>query len=127
MKIIIQYYERKNSMIGKYELSQGALEARRAYYRSRKTSHPESKELHRKYSLHVWENKAKALHGKNYVPALPGEEISRQAAQIRRDYQRDYRKKNAESVRRYQRDYRKKHPEKMKQYVRDYWERKAAT
>lgn len=114
-------------MIGKYEMSQGALEARRAYYRKRVTTKPRPKEVHRRYSLNVWENKAKALYGKNYVPAAPGKDISEQAAKLRREYQRNYRKNNAEKIRQYQSDYRKNHPEKVKQYVRDYWERKANT
>lgn len=46
------------------------------------------------YKVERWENKAKRLYGDKYVPAKKGEVISAQALQLRKDYEREYRKKH---------------------------------
>lgn len=52
--------------------------------------------------------------------------MSLEAIERRREYQRNYRERNRESILAYQRDYYKKHPEKRKEYNNRYWEKQAA-
>lgn len=48
------------------------------------------------YKIERWENKAKKLYGKDYTPPKANETISAQALQLRRDYERQYRKTHRE-------------------------------
>ena len=61
------------------------------------------------YNVERWENKAKKTYGKNYIPAREGEVISLQAVELRRKYQREYRKT---------------HPEMYKRATAAFWERR---
>ncbi len=47
------------------------------------------------------------------------------ADELRRDYKRDWRRKNAERVRAYQRDWDRKHPGKRQEYAARYWQKKS--
>lgn len=75
------------------KMSKGAIIAKRHYY-----------------NVERWENKAKKTYGKNYIPPRPNEDISIQALELRRKYQREYRKT---------------HPDMFKRANRNFWERKA--
>lgn len=111
--------------MNKLVLSKEAAATRNAYYRERgKKTSPEKT---RQYNVAKWENAARKFYGKNYCPPLPDEEMSEQALEMRRRYQRHYRKTHAEACRKYQSNYRKKHPEKVRQYYVTYWERKSRT
>lgn len=66
---------------------------------------------HEYYNVTRWENKAKKLYGKDYVPAKPGEKISEQALMLRRQAARDYHRT---------------HPEVYKRAQCKYWEKKAS-
>lgn len=48
-----------------------------------------------------------------------------EAKQARKDYQREYKRKNAERINEYNRNWRKAHPEKTKQYNANYWNKRA--
>ncbi len=52
-------------------------------------------------------------------------QLSEQAKEARRAYQREWREKNKEHIRAYHKDWRAKNPEKWKQTQANYWERKA--
>ena len=52
-------------------------------------------------------------------------ELQELANEERRNYQRDWRKKNAEHLREYNRNYRKNNAEKLKQQRNECWKRKA--
>lgn len=65
---------------------------------------------HHYNNVERWENKAKKLYGKYYEPAKPGETISAQALDLRREDGRKNRKKYAEA---------------KKRACVEYWERKA--
>lgn len=43
------------------------------------------------------------------------------AAEARREYGREYRKRNKEKLDEYQRQWRKDHPDKVKEYAENYW------
>ena len=47
------------------------------------------------------------------------------AMQARREYIREWKKKNREHLQEYQRKWRKQNPEKVKQYADTYWAKKA--
>lgn len=47
------------------------------------------------------------------------------AKKARAEYQREYKRKNAERINAYNREWRKKHPEKTKQYNENYWIKRA--
>lgn len=48
------------------------------------------------------------------------------AKKARADYQREYKRKNAEKINAYNRAWRKANPEKVKEYNSNYWQKKAA-
>lgn len=52
-------------------------------------------------------------------------QLSEQAKEARRAYQREWRAKNKEHVRAYHKEWREKNPEKWEQAQANYWERKA--
>lgn len=52
--------------------------------------------------------------------------LSDSAKEARRNYEREYRKKNSEKLLEYHRNYEKNNPEKLKQYKINYWEKKAS-
>lgn len=52
-------------------------------------------------------------------------ELQELAKEERRNYQREWRKKNAEHLREYNKKYRKEHAEKLKQQRNECWKRKA--
>lgn len=88
-------------------LTNTATRCRREYYRKWRSINPEKEKL---IKLRYWEKKAKQLYGEDYVPPLPGEVISKQARDTRRNYFREYQKKNAEAI---------------KRNTANYWEKKA--
>ena len=49
-----------------------------------------------------------------------------EAANARREYMREYKKKNAKRINAYNRAWRKANPEKTKQYNINYWTKRAA-
>lgn len=51
--------------------------------------------------------------------------LSEKAVEARREYQRQYRKRNSEKILARQRKWRKENPEKAREYISRYWERKA--
>ena len=51
-------------------------------------------------------------------------ELSEEAKEARRTYQRNYKRANAEKVNAYQKNWRKANPDKVKAYQENYWERK---
>lgn len=116
--------------MSKLVLSEGAKAARADYYRKRYKRDPER---HRQAELKMWEKKARALYENEYIPPKKDGELSAQAAELRRQYNAAYRKKNRERLRAYRKEYMKtytaKHKEKLqanqKRYMHDYWERKA--
>ena len=48
-----------------------------------------------------------------------------EAKQARAEYQREYKRKNAEKINAYNRAWRKANPEKTRQYNQNYWQKKA--
>lgn len=52
-------------------------------------------------------------------------EMSPEAAEARRQYRRDYYRKNREKINAYQREYMRQHPEKRSAYQATYWDRLA--
>lgn len=104
------------------EMSEGAKEARREYYRERYKSAPGK---HKVYMCRVWEKKAAVFFGSLYVPPTREGVLSNQAAELRRRYYSEYRKTHDTKRTAYMREYRKSHREQVSQYNRDYWERKA--
>lgn len=52
-------------------------------------------------------------------------EMSPEAAEARRQYRRDYYRKNREKINAYQREYMRQHPEKRSGYQANYWERRS--
>lgn len=48
------------------------------------------------------------------------------ATEARKQYQREYRKKNRDKINAYRRDWNQKNPDRLKEYNRRYWERVAA-
>lgn len=107
-------------------MTEEAKEARRKYYRER---YKTDKAKHKIYVCHVWENKARKLYDKEYIPPVKEGVLSEQAAELRRQYYAEYRKKTGptQARRDYMKRYRAKNKEKITQYNKDYWERKAAT
>lgn len=116
--------------MSKLVLSDGAKAARADYYRKRYKRDPAK---HRQAELNMWEKKARALYENEYIPPKKDGELSAQAAELRRKYNAEYRKKNRDRIRAYRKEYMKtytaKHRdklrEKQKKYMHDYWERKA--
>jgi len=53
-------------------------------------------------------------------------QLSDEARQLKRVYQRQWRQKNSDHVNEYFRQWRRDNPDKIKKYNSDYWERKAA-
>lgn len=47
------------------------------------------------------------------------------ATEARRQYQKEYKRKNADKINEYQRKWRKANPEKVKAYEAKYWSKKA--
>lgn len=103
------------------ELTQGAKDARREYYRDRYKRDPDK---HKKYVCRMWERKAQQFFGALYVPPDREGELSAQAAELRRRYYSEYRKTHSTDRTEYMREYRNNHREKLTQYQHDYWERK---
>ena len=104
-------------------LSEGAREARKAYYRSRYKSAPEK---HKVYLYRMWEKKARALYGRDYKPPESEDVLSDQAAEVRRRYYSEYSKTHSTGSRKaYMKEYRRKNRDKLTRYQKDYWERKA--
>ena len=54
-----------------------------------------------------------------------GAEMSEEAIETRRTYQREYRRKNREKINDQQKNWRARNRDKIQQYNRKYWERKA--
>jgi hypothetical protein len=52
--------------------------------------------------------------------------MTENAANARREYMREYKRKNAKKINAYNRAWRKANPEKTKQYNANYWMKKAA-
>ena len=52
--------------------------------------------------------------------------MTEEAKQARKEYQREYKKKNAKAINAYNRAWRKAHPEKVKAYNSNYWNKKAS-
>lgn len=50
--------------------------------------------------------------------------LSEEAQAVKREYYREYRKKNRERLNEYLRQWRAAHSEKLRQYDQQYWERK---
>ena len=105
-------------------MTEAAKEARRKYYRGR---YKTDKEKHKIYVCHVWENKARKLYDKEYIPPVKEGVLSKQAAELRRQYYAAYRKKTGptQARREYMKRYREKNKDKISKYNQDYWERKA--
>jgi len=105
-------------------MTEKAKKARREYYRGRYKADPEK---HKLYVYNVWEKKARALYDKEYIPPVKPGVLSEQAAELRRRYYADYRKKNGynKTRREYMKKYRAKNKEKIAAYNQNYWERKA--
>lgn len=111
-------------------LSSKAKQARSVYYRERYRKDPAK---HKQYVCNMWEKKARALYENEYIPPKKEGELSAQAAELRRRYYAEYRKKNGDQIRtkhrEYMKDYSKKNRDKLRdkqaQYTHDYWERKA--
>ena len=111
------------------EYSVEAKKLRAEYYRARYARDPAKC---RRYQMNVWENKAKAIYGDDYIPPKDDEELSAQARLLRRNYFRKYRKAHEDEIREYMRKYQKEHKsnvsrEKHREYEHNYWERKART
>lgn len=53
-------------------------------------------------------------------------EMSKSAATARRDYYREYRKKNAEKLKNYKKTWNAENKDKIFEHQKRYWERKAA-
>lgn len=52
-------------------------------------------------------------------------DIKRMMEEVRRDYYKQYNKKNKERLKEYQKRWRTKNQEKVKQYEQNYWRNKA--
>lgn len=52
-------------------------------------------------------------------------EVAELAKELRNQYAREYRAKNAEHIRNYNREWHKKHPGKASEYYKRHWEKKA--
>ena len=67
------------------------------------------------------------LYDKEYIPPVKEGVLSKQAAELRRQYYAAYRKKTGptQARREYMKRYREKNKDKISKYNQDYWERKA--
>ena len=110
--------------MNEYTMSEDALKARREYLREYQKNyrkmHPDKykaskkpipTEKMRQYNRNKWENKARKVYGEAYVPPKPDEEYSPQAVTVRREYQKEYRRRC---------------PDVHKRAVVRYWEKKAS-
>lgn len=52
--------------------------------------------------------------------------MTEDAKQARREYQREYKRRNAERINAYNRAWRKANPDKTRKYNANYWSKKAA-
>ncbi len=52
-------------------------------------------------------------------------ETKKTAEELRRQYNREWRRRNAEQVRKYKREWLRKHPGKQAEYTARYWQKKA--
>lgn len=87
-------------------LSPEAAKTRREYYRKWRAN---NRKADKATKFRYWEKKAQEYYGADYIGPLPGEELSRQAREVRRKYYAEYRKKN---------------PTIIKKAYSNYWERK---
>ena len=53
-------------------------------------------------------------------------ELSKEAIEKRRAYQREYYRKNRDRLREYNKNWREENKDKVKGYVKNYWERKVS-
>ena len=51
--------------------------------------------------------------------------MTNEAIEARKEYMREYRKKNKEKVKAYNKKWREEHPERMAAYSEKFWEKKA--
>lgn len=58
------------------------------------------------------------------ITATP-KEVAELAKELRNQYAREYRAKNAERIRDYNREWHKNHPGKANEYYKRHWEKKA--
>ena len=77
------------------QLSPEAAKTRRKYYREWRAK---NRGADKAIKFRYWEKKAQEYYGADYVGPLPGEELSRQARDVRRKYYAEYRKKNQTNI-----------------------------